>query len=245
VSPQEPKDVWSERRTAFGAQAAAYATGRPGYPNEALRWIVPAEASRVLDLAAGTGRLTEQLLTMGNDVVAVEPDAAMRSHVPASAQVLDGKAEAIPLDDQSVDCVGVGTAFHWFDGPVAMAEIHRVLRPGGTVGLLWNMLDDSVPWVWQFADIMNAEARASVLDPTLPPPYRDVEGMGVPERRTFPHLEPYDVDRLLAYVHSWSQTILMSESERSQLLDEVRAVVPSPTFDLPFVCEVWRGERTD
>ena len=245
MSPQEPKDVWSERRTAFGAQAAAYATGRPGYPNEALRWIVPAEASRVLDLAAGPGRLTEQLLTMGNDVVAVEPDAAMRSHVPASAQVLDGKAEAIPLDDQSVDCVGVGTAFHWFDGPVAMAEIHRVLRPGGTVGLLWNMLDDSVPWVWQFCEIMQAEARASVLDPELPPPYADVAGMGAAERRTFEHRESYDVDRLLAYVQSWSQTILMADDARAALLDEIRAIAPGPSFELPIVCEVWRGERLD
>jgi SAM-dependent methyltransferase len=243
VSPQEPKDVWSERRTAFGAQAAAYATGRPGYPTEALEWVVPATARKVLDLAAGTGRLTEGLLALGKDVVAVEPDAEMRRYVPTAAERLEGTAEAIPLGDASVDAVVVGTAFHWFDGPAAMAEIRRVLRPGGTVGLMWHMLDDSEPWVWRFTEIMQAEARASALDPDQAPPYADVAGMDPPERRTFPYREAYDVERLLTYVQSWSQTILKSEDERAALLDEVRAVAPAPTFDLPIICEVWRGVR--
>jgi SAM-dependent methyltransferase len=245
VSPQEPKDVWSARRTAFGAQAAAYAAGRPGYPEDALRWILPADARRVLDLAAGTGVLTRQLLELRLDVVAVEPDAGMRAHVPPGAQALDGTAEAIPLDDGSVDAVVVGTAFHWFDGPAAMAEIHRVLRPGGSVGLLWNLLDDSEPWVWQFCEIMQAEARASALIPDLAAPYADVPGLSAAERQTFPHREPYDVDRLLAYVNSWSQTILMADDDRSALLDEIRAVAPGPSFELPIISEVWRGERVD
>jgi SAM-dependent methyltransferase len=243
VSPQEPKDTWSERRTAFGAQAAAYAIGRPGYPEAALSWIVPSGARRVLDLAAGTGVLTRQLLPMGLDVVAIEPAAEMRAHVPSAAEVLEGSAESIPLDDESVDAVVVGTAFHWFDGPTAMAEIRRVLRPGGAVGLLWNMLDDSVDWVWRFADIMQAEARASALDPNQAPPYADVAGMSPPERRTVAHRETYDIDRLLAYVQSWSQTILMSDSDRVALLEAVREVAPTGSFDLPLVCEVWRGER--
>lgn len=245
MSPQLPKDVWSSRRTAFGAQAAAYAAGRPGYPEDALRWILPAGATRVLDLAAGTGVLTHQLLGMGLDVAAVEPDASMRAHVPAAAQPQEGTAEAIPLDDGSVDAVVVGTAFHWFDGPVAMAEMHRVLRPGGRVGLLWNLLDDSEPWVWRFCDIMQAEARTSALLPDQDPPYADVDGMSPAERATFAHREPYDVDRLLAYVQSWSQTILMPDADREALLDEIRAVAPAPSFELPIVCEVWRGERVD
>ena len=245
MSPQEPKDVWSVRRTAFGVQAAAYAKGRPGYPAEALRWVVPERARRVLDLAAGTGVLTAQLLATGVEVVAVEPAAEMRAHVPTAATVLDGTAESIPLDDASVDAVVVGTAFHWFDGPAAMAEIHRVLRPGGTVGLLWNLLDDSEDWVWRFADIMQAEARASVLDPNQAAPYGGVDGMSPPERRTVAHRETYDLDRLLAYVQSWSQTILMSDGDRAQLLEAVTAIAPKQTFDLPLVCEVWRGERRD
>jgi SAM-dependent methyltransferase len=239
------EETWATRRTAFGAQAAAYAVGRPGYPAEAVTWVLPPEARLVLDLAAGTGRLAERLLDLGVDVVAVEPDAAMRAHVPSAARAMDGTAEAIPLDDCSVDAVVVGTAFHWFDAPRAMAEIHRVLRPGGTVGVLWNLLDDSVPWVHAFCDVLDAEARASIVDPDQEPPYQDVPGMSRPERRNVPHAERYDVDRLLTYVMSWSQTILLPDDRRVARLDEVRAVAPGASFDLPLICEVWRGERVD
>ena len=235
----------ASRRTAFGAQAAAYAVGRPGYPAEAVQWVLPTDPSLVLDLGAGTGRLTERLLDLGVEVVAVEPDAAMRAHVPAAARAIDGTAEAIPLDDGSVDAVVVGTAFHWFDVPRAMAEIHRVLRPGGTVGLLWNLLDDDVPWVHRFCDILDAEARVSLGVPDPPPPYDGVLGMSRPERRSVAHTEPYDVERLLTYVSSWSQTILLPDDARATRLEEVRAVAPAPSFDLPLVCETWRGERVD
>jgi SAM-dependent methyltransferase len=245
----QPDDAaWSSRRNAFGAQAAAYATGRPGYPAEAVQWALPPGATRVLDLAAGTGRMTERLLELGLDVVAVEPDAAMRAHVPAAAESLDGTAEAIPLADKSVDAVLVGTAFHWFDIPKAMVEIHRVLRPGGMVGLFWNLLDDTLPdeqWVRRFCDILDAEARVSVVVPDQGPPYGDVAGMSEPQRQSFPHRERYDVERLVTYVSSWSQTILLPDDRREERLAEIRAVAPGQAFDLPLVCEGWRGERTD
>ena len=245
----EPDDAaWSSRRQAFGAQAAAYATGRPGYPAEAVAWALPQDATSVLDLAAGTGRMTERLLELDLEVVAVEPDAAMRAHVPTAARTLNGTAEAIPLDDASVDAVLVGTAFHWFDIPKAMAEIHRVLRPGGTVGLFWNLLDDTLPaeqWVRRFCDILDAEARVSALVPDQGPPYREITGMSEPQQRSFAHRERYDVDRLVTYVSSWSQTILLPDDRRAARLAEIRAVAPAPSFDLPMICEGWRGERTD
>jgi SAM-dependent methyltransferase len=237
-------EVWSTRRTSFGSAADAYAAGRPSYPDAAVDWILPASPSRVLDLAAGTGRLTERLLARGLDVVAVEPSDEMRAHVPVEAERLPGTAEDIPLGDASVDCVVVGQAFHWFDGPAAMAEIARVLRPGGTVGLLWLLADDSDPLTEKVCEVVaDDEMRASIIDPDQPPPYGGVDGMTTPERRLFPHREPYDAERLQAWVLSLSRTILLPEDERAALLGRIASVTPDGRFDLHHVCEVWRGER--
>ena len=238
-------ETWSARRTSFGNAADAYATGRPSYPAAALDWVLPPQASRVLDLAAGTGRLTERLLERDLEVVAVEPSDEMRAHIPASATAMSGTAEKIPLDDASVDCVVVGQAFHWFDGPAAMAEIARVLRPGGTVGLLWLLADDSDPLTAKVCEIVaDDEMRASIIDPDQAPPYADVSGITLPDRRLFPHSESYDADRLTAWVLSMSRTILLPEHERAALLDQVRDATPPGRFELHHMCEVWRGERT-
>src|SRR5205814_6784395 len=103
---------WDARRIAFGHQADAYAFGRPSYPDEAVGWVLPDGARVALDLAAGTGRLTERLLARGLDVIAVEPLAEMRAHIPTAATTMAGTAEQIPVDDGAVDCVVVGQAFH-------------------------------------------------------------------------------------------------------------------------------------
>jgi len=236
-------DAWGVRRTSFGSGADAYAVGRPSYPAEAVRWCLPDGARRVLDLAAGTGRLTGRLVELGLDVVAVEPLAEMRAHVPTPAEALDGTAEAIPLDDASVDAVLVGQAFHWFDVPRAMTEISRVLRPGGTLGLLWNLIDDTAPWMDVLAEAMAAEERLSTLQEDQAAPYADAPGMGPAERRIFRHEETYDGDRLTAFVLSRSQTILASDDDREAMLAAVREVTPPGEFALPLVCEAWRGER--
>jgi SAM-dependent methyltransferase len=236
-------DAWESRRSAFGGAAEDYARGRPSYPLDAITWVVPSGARRVLDLGAGTGRLTEKLLAIGMDVVAVEPLADMRRHIPAAAESFEGTAEAIPLPDASVDAVVAGQAFHWFDIERAMAEIHRVLRPGGTVGLFWNMLDDREPWVAAFAAAISAEERLSAMSGGTQPPYRDVAGMSDPVMRVFPHTEGYDVDRLAAFVRSRSQTILLSADERDALLRTVRDITPDGEISLPLVCEGWRGAR--
>lgn len=236
--------VWATRRTAFSNAADAYAFGRPSYAADAVEWVLPPGARRVLDLAAGTGRLTERLLERGLDVIAVEPLAEMRAHVPAGADARDGTAEAIPLEDASVDAVTVGQGFHWFDVPRAGAEIARVLRPGGVLGLMWNMIDDNVAWVDRLATLLDAEERFSFLREDQPPPYSDLPGLTTPERRIFRHEEPYDADRLVAYVLSRSQTILLPEDERAALITAVRGLIPEGEFPLPMMCDVWRGERT-
>ena len=237
-------DEWDARRTAFGDASDDYATGRPGYPLDAVSWVLPPGAQHVLDLGAGTGRLTERLLQVGLDVVAVEPLAEMRRHIPSAAEVMDGTAESIPLPDASVDAVVAGQAFHWFDVARAMPEIARVLRPHGTVGLMWNMLDDRDPWVDSFARLINAEERISAMPPDeQEPPYPATAEVGPAQQRVFGHTARYDADRLAAFVRSRSQTILLDDTERDALLTAVRDLAPNGEFALPLVCEVWRGER--
>jgi SAM-dependent methyltransferase len=131
--------------TGFARAAEAYETGRPGYPAAALEPLRLAPGTDVLDLAAGTGKLTRALAASGATVIAVEPVAQMRACLPSSVRALDGAAEAIPLDDGSVDLVTVAQAFHWFDGDAALAEIHRVLRPAGRLALLWNRRVEEAP----------------------------------------------------------------------------------------------------
>src|SRR3954454_5459974 len=237
-------ELWSTRRTSFGSAADAYAAGRPSYPEDALDWVLPSPARRVLDLAAGTGRLTGQLLARGLEVVAVEPDDAMRAHVPSAATAIAGAAENIPVGDASVDAVVVGQAFHWFDVPTAMPEIRRVLRPGGGVALFWNLLDDRDPLVDRLCDLLTADERASTTQDLQSPPYDGVEGLTEPERHAFHDAPTYDAERLVAFVLSRSRTILMPAAERERLLAEVGELAPGGEFALALVCEAWRGRRT-
>jgi SAM-dependent methyltransferase len=127
--------------TGFARSAAAYERGRPGYPDAAIDWLAERLGGRrIVDLAAGTGKLTRPLADRGFEVVAVEPVAEMRAVLARDDRVtaLHGTAEAIALGDASADAVTVAQAFHWFDGPRALAEIHRVLRPGGVLALVFN-----------------------------------------------------------------------------------------------------------
>jgi ubiquinone/menaquinone biosynthesis C-methylase UbiE len=139
-----------ERSLSFGEEAAAYERGRPSYPPEAIDWLLPPGARDVLDLGAGTGKLTVRLVERGLDVVAVDPIPEMlevlRRSLPDTPALL-GSAEEIPLPDASVDSVLVAQAWHWFDPERAVSEVARVLRPGGRIGLVWNVRDERSGWV--------------------------------------------------------------------------------------------------
>lgn len=151
----------------FGRGADDYERARPGYPVGVLEMLareMPIRPrSRVCDLAAGTGKLTRLLLGTGADVVAIEPVPAMRRKLTVicpDAKVIDGTAEDIPLDDESVDVLTVGQAFHWFANEQAVGEIARVLRPAGGLALLWNRNDENVAWVGAIEQLVESYGGA-------------------------------------------------------------------------------------
>ena len=233
---------WRERAGSFGAAADVYDRSRPSYPVEAVRFVLPEGAQRVLDLGAGTGKLTDVLLTLGLDVVAVEPSEQMRERIPARAEVLEGSAEQIPLPDESVDAVVVGQAFHWFEPEAALAEIARVLKPGGTVGLLWNVMDDSVEWVREMGRLFGAEDLVSHMDGR--PPFEDHPQLSEPVHDEFEYSQALDADLLVDLVASRSTLITLPEEERLEVLAKLRDVAPDDEpFELPYVTDVWRSVR--
>jgi len=211
------------RARSFGAVADRYARARPGYPASAVEWLLEAAPGpEVVDLAAGTGKLTQVLVEAGTAVVAVEPDAGMRAALELAApgvEVLAGTAESMPLPDASADAVLVAQAFHWFDARRACDEIARVVRPGGVLGLLWNLRDGSVPWVADLDRILDwpadVVARAGELS------FQEIEqhpvfAAGV--RREFPNPVPFTPSRLVDWAASTSRVATRPEAEREAVL---------------------------
>jgi ubiquinone/menaquinone biosynthesis C-methylase UbiE len=141
------------RRLSFGSVATDYDRYRPSPPPQALDWLIPPGAQAVLDLAAGTGAVTRELVGRAPRIIAVEPDERMRAVLTArcpEAEVLDGRGEAIPLPDASVDAVVISAAWHWLNPDQAVPEITRVLRVDGVLGVMWTFRDTRVPWVEEF-----------------------------------------------------------------------------------------------
>jgi SAM-dependent methyltransferase len=145
----------------FAANAGGYARGRPDYPAALDRWLCDAvhlaSGRSVVDLGAGTGKFTPRLLATGAQVIAIEPVDAMRDRLATGFPQVDaraGSAEALPLEDASVDAVACAQAFHWFANAIAMTELARVVRPGGVLALIWNVRDESVPWVRRITDLI-------------------------------------------------------------------------------------------
>ncbi|WP_406639308.1 class I SAM-dependent methyltransferase [Amycolatopsis sp. WGS_07] len=246
-------ELHARRASSFGDQAGTYARHRPDYPRTALEWGM-AGANRpvrdVLDLAAGTGKLTEGLTDLGRSVTAVEPDADMLaelSRLLPDVPALTGKAEDIPLPDESADAVFVGQALHWFDLEAAFAEIHRVLRPGGTVVALWNHDDESVPWVLEFSRLIRTGVSRGFADPDRP---LRADGFGRFEQEKFSHTHRRTIESLLATVATHSHLLVASAEDRDRLLAQARAYLESVPqtgtgeFDYPLVTTVLRARRS-
>jgi SAM-dependent methyltransferase len=208
-----------QRARSFARVAQEYERGRPGYPRAAIEWLLGAGPLVVLDLGAGTGKLTGALLDAGHRVIAVEPLAEMREILASSwpqAQPLAGSAERLPLADASVDAVTAGAAFHWFDQPRAQAEIVRVLRAPGVLGLLGNAFDAARPWVASVREILGPPA---IERPGHWPSAADLEvDFAEIEDREFPHVQRQDRAHLRDLASSRSSLALMSEAEREAVL---------------------------
>jgi SAM-dependent methyltransferase len=235
----------ARRAASFAAVADAYERARPEYPRAAVEWLVE-DARVVVDLGAGTGKLTRGLTALGRDVVAVEPLPAMaarlRQALPA-ARVLSGSAEAIPLGDGSADAVVAGQAFHWFDPIRALPEIARVLRPGGALGLVWNTRDDAEPWVARLSVAIGSEAWQAEPDEAIEASGR----FGTVRGATFRHEQRLDRAGLLDLVRSRSRLAVLDEEQRAPVLQAVAQLYDEFAGDdgivLPYVTRTFRAER--
>ncbi|MFB9660136.1 class I SAM-dependent methyltransferase [Glycomyces mayteni] len=248
--------------SSFGAAANAYAEHRPDYAQAAVRWALePAPGPRVLDLGAGTGKLTATLIALGVDAVAVEPDPAMLAELRRSLPTVDarsGSAEAIPLPDASVDVVLAGNAMHWFDMALAGPEIARVLAPGGILAGLWNVVDDRVGWV---AGLVRVSGSAAIGPRDTPATWRPETAdmhlpkagaaarFGSPEQADFPHGQRRTAESLVATLGTRAGMLVMPDSEREATLGRIRAFLATRAetadgeFTLPMRTAVLRVRR--
>lgn len=245
------------RATAFGTSADAYDRLRPAPAPEALDHVVPPGARRVADLAAGTGLVTRAVLARPGApaVVAVEPDPRMLARLAArspAALGVRGVAEAIPLASGAVDAVLASSAWHWFDPPVATAEIARVLRPGGVLGLLWSRADPRVPWVAEVRGIGNAAADGSArlsrrgFDVTLPSGHGFVDDL--PEAVTVPWTRRMTRDDVAGMVCTYSGVLELPPADRDAVRraarDHLDRVLPGEDdVDVPFETVVRRWTK--
>jgi SAM-dependent methyltransferase len=223
VSQSPASEEHARRARSFGRVAQEYQRGRPTYPTEAIEWLLGAEPLDVVDLAAGTGKLTRVLIDAGHRVRAVEPLSEMRAVLAKSApeaELIEGTAEGIPLASRSTDGVLVGAAFHWFDHERALAEIARVLRPQGVLGLLGNGFDNSVSWMESLRERLGS--RVPGPPPSRwPDPARLEEIFESVERREFRHEQSIDLAGLRDLAVSRSRVALMAPEERRQLLEDL------------------------
>jgi SAM-dependent methyltransferase len=268
VSPDDDQ-MRARRASSFGNAAAAYAVHRPDYAQDAIAWALqPARGHdplRVLDIGAGTGKLTagiERLAaapgwTARLSVTAVEPDPAMLAELRRAMPgitALPGRAEEIPLPDGSVDAVLCGQAAHWFDMARAVPEIARVLTDGGVFAGLWNMDDDSEPWVAGLAEVYGPNTtRSRWREDGHGWPSADPAGRGPfgrTEQGEFPHSQTHTIDSLVGLIATHSRQLVMDRAEREHELAAVRGYLQAREetahgeFRLPMLTGVLRAVKT-
>jgi SAM-dependent methyltransferase len=234
---------------SFELVAGLYEQARPEYPQEAVAWVAGrlglGSDSTIVDLGAGTGKLTRALLAIGGRLIAVEPGDAMRAELERTlpeVEALRGAAEDIPLPDGSVDCVAVGQAFHWFRHDEALPELRRVLRPGGGLALLWNSRDHDRPVQKEISNLL-----APFVPPGRPGPEHWAETLEQsafftrPDEAHFPWVQQLDADGLAARMGSVSFVAAASPEARAELDTRLREVAArlGGVVDFPYVTDVY------
>jgi SAM-dependent methyltransferase len=243
------------RRLTFGAHAEAYERARPEWPAEATRWLVPDGSRLVVELGAGTGKLTRAVAALGVRVVAVEPDPRMLTVLRGlGLEGVDGSAESIPFGAGVADAVVAGSSLHWFDLELALREIHRVLRAGGRLGFGWNHRDDRHPVIARMSETVYA-AQARLRTPRWRS--RDwstdlaVSGLfHEVEHELFEHVLELPRDALEDHLMSYSGVAALEDGERRRVLAEVGDLLDADpslsdgaTLRLPFVVAAYRATR--
>ena len=248
----------SERATSFGAAAREYDRYRVGPPPQALDWLLPPNCASVLDLGAGTGLLTRQLVRRVDEVMAVDPDPRMRKVLNEAcprATSLAGTAERIPLPDSRVDAVMVSAAWHWMDPARALPEIARVLRPGGTFAVLWTRRDRRVPWVSELdsfvrgltgsADDVQRRIQHMSNRTWLPDgaPFTDVTS------RVITWDAPLTSEAVVGMFTTYSGFITQPDEAKRRIVHQVAARVSAAALParglvrMPMACHAWRLRR--
>lgn len=236
----------AELANSFGMAAEAYANSRPEYPVEAAEWLLPAGARDVVDLGAGTGKFTATVAALGLRVTAVEPDDAMRAKIDLPGVLaLAGTGEKIPLPDDSADLIVAAQAWHWVDESLALPEAARVLRPGGTLGLIWNIRDDRVEWMSELTRIMGSSEAEDYTRRSI-----DIGApFGATERFEVDWSVPGSPQRLLELVASRSYIITATDAKREAILAGVRELLTThpqlagrEQFSIPYRTTAYRAK---
>jgi ubiquinone/menaquinone biosynthesis C-methylase UbiE len=234
---------------SFGGVADAYERGRPTYPAEAVTWMLGAQPAAVLELGAGTGKLTRVLTGLGHDVHATDPDEAMlavlEQQLPGVRTAVAG-AEDIPLADASVDAVVAGQAFHWFDLDRALPEIARVLRPQGRVCLIWNFRNEKIPWVRRLGALIGTQEHQD--DPAQALIFSEL--FGFVEDHEFSHWQAIDRRSIQDLVLSRSNVAVLDADARAAKLADVLAFYDEygrgmDGMQLPYVAKCYRATVLD
>jgi SAM-dependent methyltransferase len=248
------KELHPAAAGGFASAADAYERGRPGYPEEAVAWIAERlglqPGKDVLDLAAGTGKLTRALVPFGARVVAVEPVDEMREQLFRAlpdVDAFDGTAESIPLPDESIDAITCGQAFHWFRTEEALREIHRVLRPGGGLALIWNVRDLRDPLQTRIQEIIS-EHGAEVRSHRDIDPAGQVSASGLfgpVEERSWPYVQRLSRAHLVDRIASTSYIAVLDPDTRAEVLSRVLEAadgLPEP-IAIPYLTDVYIASR--
>ncbi|HET6153827.1 MAG TPA: class I SAM-dependent methyltransferase [Marmoricola sp.] len=255
MSEHMPDEVRTTHGRSFAAVSDEYDRSRPSYPAEAVDWLIGSNRStdaplRIVELGAGTGKLTELLVATGHQVLATDPLPEMLDHLQRrlpGTRTAVATAEAIPVASGSIDVVVCAQSFHWFDHDVALPEIARVLRPGGVLALVWNVRDKGIPWVRKLGTIIgnNDADRADLVDPL-----EASEDFDFVDTREYRFWQSLRKDELLDLVRSRSYIAVAPEAERADILHQVGALYDDygrgpDGMQLPYLTRCFRSVVLD